>query len=527
MILGVGGFSAGGIHGVDEVGIAFGSLFAAIWLLGAVYSASTVPRRERARFFAFYVPAAVGGIAVAFVGDAISFYFCFTLMAVSSWGLVSHERTTEARRAGAIYLGLTALGEAALLAALMVLVAEAGSIDLAAVRSAMPEASHAGLAFGLLVVAFALKLGAFCVSGALPLTYAYTPSGAAAALAGASVKVGVLGMLRLLPLGEAVPPSWGVGLVVLGLTSVFGGAILGLLTTSPKAVLGYSSSSQMGFVMIAIGAGLAEPTAAGYAIAAAVAYSLHHGLAKTALFMGEDVVKRISGRARVIGFALLSLPAFALAGAPLTSGFVAKNVLKYALHEVPGSLPHVAETLLPWGAVATSLLMLRFFALAIASCRDAASGSVLPGGTRALGGSLVPAVLWAITLVLVLTAVWVWPAEWSREAVGVAGDPASLWGGVWPIAVASFAALAGRAATRANPRLRGGVVAPGDVLLLVGRVTANLFVPTVEPSEAVATKPRARVLAPILRRIEATWTAWGIAAAVFVVLAIILVVASV
>lgn len=502
----------------DDLAVTFGVLFSAIWGISALYALVTVPSDERGRLFAYFVPAAVGGIGVAFAADAVSFYLCFALMALPSWGLVTHPRTAEAHRAGTAYLGVTVLGEALLLAALMLLAAEAKSIHLAELRGALAAAEHAGVAFALVVAAFGLKLGAIGASGALPLTYGTAPAGAASALAGATVKVGVLGLLRLLPLGEVVPDGWGAAVIVLGLLTAFGAAALGVLTATPKAVLGYSSASQMGLVLIGIGAGMADPAAGSWAIAAAVAYSVHHGLAKATLFLGEDVVRHATGRSRRIALAALALPALALVGAPLTSGFVAKYALKHAVHDAAGALPHLAGTLLSWAAVGTALLMIRFFVLLMAE--------PIGQGARTVGGAAAPrrapGVLWAFMLALVAGATWLWPAGWAADAAHSALDPSSLFAATWPGLVALAAALLARQLARGAARLREGVVPPGDLVAGATRVVSAWLAPVPAP-ETASVRTRAAGLPRMLLEAEGFWTVWAFAAGVFVVVAVVLV----
>lgn len=500
-----------GAYAIDELTVVFGVLFAVIWVLGAAYSAMTLSRGERSRLFAYYVPAAIGGIAVAFAADAISFYLCFALMALPAWGLVAHSGTAEARRGARVYLAVTIIGEALLLAALMVLSADAGSIQLEAMRIAMADSAHADLVFGLTVGAFALKLGAIGVSGVLPLTYGPAPTGAAAALAGASIKVGVLGMLRLLPLGMVADPGWATALVVLGFASAFGAALLGSLTRAPRAVLGYSSASQMGLVTVAVGVGMLDPAAGTLAVSAAVAYSLHHGLAKTALFLGEDVYRHATGRAATIARAALALPALALVGVPLTSGFVAKYALKEAAHAVPVGLTHTVELLLPWAAVGTALLMLRFFALL-----ESASSVAEKRGRG-------PAIIWGAMLVLVAGASWVWPAEWSHAAAKSALAPALLWAGVWPGLLAVLVAVTASAVARRGKWLQGLAVPPGDLLLVVDAAVVRAAAPRSKASGGAAARSSRgpRDLSGLLEA-EDVWTTWSVAAGIFVVVAIVL-----
>lgn len=513
MTTGAANVGAGALRfGLDETAVPFLLLFAFVWVLSGAYAWVTLPRGERARLFAWYVAAGVGGVAVALARDAVAFYGCFALMALPSWGLVTHDRTDASRRAGVVYLALTVLGEALLLGGMMLLAARAGSLDLAALRAA---AASEPLALGMVVGSIGLKIGALPASGVLPLMYVHAPAGAASALAGASVKVGALAMLRLLPFGADLA-HWQTALVVLGLATAFGAAILGVLTTSTRAVLGYSSASQMGLITIAAGMGMGSPGAATLASGAVVAYSIHHGLAKSALVLGDDVVSRLNGRARTAALAALALPALALVGAPLTSGFVAKYALKDAVHAVAGPLGHTIEALLPWAAVGTAALMLRFFALIRA--RGAGHAAATRSGVR-------PAVaLWSVLLVAVALASWLWPTGWADHAMEGAFDPASLWPAVWPALLALVVGMTAGRAIRSE-RLRRGVVAPGDLLALMGEAASQSVD---RPTRAYV--PRARTNAHPVAAIAA-WAAgrearlltWPVASAVFVAIVIVVV----
>ena len=512
MTTGAVAFGAGALtFALDDVGVTFLVLFAVLWTLSGVYAWVTVPAAERGRLFAWYVPAALGGVAVALAADAVSFYLCFALMALPSWGLVTHTRTEESRRAGAIYLIVTVLGEALLLGALMLLAARAGSLDLGSLRAA---AATMPLALGLLVGAIALKIGALPASGVLPLTYLHAPAGAAAALAGASVKVGALAMLRLLPLGSSLP-QWQTALIVLGFATAFGAAALGLFTTSPRAVLGYSSASQMGLVTVAAGVGLGSPEAGALATGAIVAYSIHHGLAKSALVLGDDVAARTQGRGRVLALVGLLLPALALVGAPLTSGFVAKYALKDAIHALDTPLAHTVELLLPWAAVATAALMLRFVVLVRA--RPAA------GPSRAARPA---AAIWGVLLVAVASATWLWPATWAEHAAASAFKPASLWPAIWPLLIALAAGvLIARLVT--SERLRQGILPPGDLLLALAAgvrgLDAAIGSRVTTTHDPAAASPQKRPLAALARALvvfEGHLVVWAVASVVFVALVV-------
>lgn len=497
--------------GLDETSIPFLALFAVVWLLSGLYTAITTPAADRPRLFAYYVPSAVGGIGVAAASDAVSFYLCFALMALPAWGLITHTRSAESRRAGAIYLTLTVVGEALLLAALVLLVVETGTTSLPGYRDAIAGLPSAALITTLVLATIALKIGMLPLSGILSLTYTYTPAGPAAALAGASTKVGALAMLRLLPAG-GMPPGWADAVMVLGLTTAFGAAVLGVLTDHPRAVLGYSSASQMGLVLIAAGAGLSDTDAATLAYGAVVAYALHHGLAKAALVLGDDVVQRLSGRrARSVALAALGLPALALVGAPLTSGFVAKYALKDAIHAVGGDISAAVYVGLSWAAVGTAALMLRFFAL-----------TLQPRETT-LGNARGAALVWGLLLMLVATATWMWPSDWNQHAISSAFSLSSLWAALWPglIALGVWGVIA--RVVPGGTRYRA-VVEPGDLLTMVARGASRWAARADRPRPVAAGRSEARSssLAEPLLGAERGYLRWTIAATTFVLVALAL-----
>jgi hydrogenase-4 component B len=106
-----------------------------------------------------------------------------------------------------------------------------------------------------------------------------------------------------------------------------------------------------------MGAALAWPGTAPVVITAVVIYAAHHALVKGALFLGLGLVERDGLRPWIqAGLVFLAL---ALAGAPLTSGALAKSALTSGL---PESAQHLI-TLLAASAFATTLLMVRFLFL--------------------------------------------------------------------------------------------------------------------------------------------------------------------
>ena len=340
-------------------------LFTAIlWTLAGLYARSYMGEdAKRYRFFAFYLVTMTGNLGLVMARDLASFYLLFTLMSLTAYGLVGHEGTAKARYAANVYLILAVVGEAFVLPAVL-LAAAADPAGLGDVARSVAASPYRDAIVLLALLGFGVKAGAIVLHVWLPLAHPAAPTPASAVLSGAMIKAGLLGWLLFLPLGEAGLPGWGAIVLVAGLLAAFFGVAVGLTQEKPKTVLAYSSISQMGFMTIAVGAGLFDPGSWPIALAAILVYAAHHALAKGALFLGVGVAQKTDGtrrrrrRQRVLVVAGLLLASLAIAAAPLTSGAAAKAYLKSAVELTPyyGAL----SSLLDVAAVGSALIMARF-----------------------------------------------------------------------------------------------------------------------------------------------------------------------
>ena len=343
--------------GLDGLGTVFLLLAGLLWSL-AGWAAQIYHRHDERRhaLWGFWLAALSGNLWLIVAQDAIGFYAGFALMSFAAYGLVVHARSADAWRAGRVYLIMAVLGEALLLSGLLLRVAGSESL---ALPLAANGGQHASLSTALIFLGFGVKAGVLGLHLWLPLAHPVAPTPASAVLSGVMIKAGLLGWMRFLPLSTEPWPLLGAAALLLGLLAALIAVLIGLTQRQPKVLLAYSSISQMGFMTLGIGAALLHP--GGWpALAPALAlYALHHGLAKGALFLGVAAVAQATGAARRWALAMQALPALALAGLPLSSGFWAKDGLKQALSSLPAPWPEALTWLLPIGALGTTLLMLR------------------------------------------------------------------------------------------------------------------------------------------------------------------------
>ncbi|MHA7837380.1 MAG: complex I subunit 5 family protein [bacterium] len=364
---------------IDETGRPFALLTALVWILASLYAPAYLARHRestassrpagRSRYFGFHLVTLSGNVGVTLAGDAATFYLFFALMTFASYGLIVHEGSDAARRAGFVYLVLAIFGEALLAAGIMIAMATPGSMRFDTL-STLAASPHADLGIGLLLGGLGVKAGMAPLHVWLPLAHPAAPTPASALLSGSIIAAGLLGWLRLLPVGVGigVGPEWSELCVGLGLAAALGGAVLGTLQRDPKVLLAYSSISQMGWMTIGLGAALASDSGGSSPAVLSIGFfALHHGLAKAALFLSIGVAEQTPAhgiRRRILRLGIV-LPALVIVGAPGTSGALAKSRLDTVVGALPGSLQSLQwiEPGLVLGVVGTAALMARFVAM--------------------------------------------------------------------------------------------------------------------------------------------------------------------
>lgn len=472
----------GTVIGLDSVSKIFLAFTAILWAAAAATARRWMRGDVHATgFITCFLLAMTGNIGLILAQDVFSFYALFALMSFASFGLVVHARSDKAYSAGRLYIAFVVAGELALFAGLLLATNEAGSPILADLR--MAELS--GLSVALMIGGFAVKLGIMPLHFWLPPAHGAAPVPASAVLSGAMIKAGLFGMLSGLPLGLYAYTDHATVMMAAGLVTIFAAALIGAREESPKAVLGFSSVSQMGIIALGLGAGLMVPEAWPALLPVLVFLAAHHALAKGALFLGTGVYGAMAGpRARLFVMLALALPAAALAGLVATSGGLGKEALKSALEA--GS-----DAWLPWlivaltlSGVATTLLMARF---GYTLWKQAPAA---PEAVRAQPDSLVVPFLGLIALSASLPMAWplIAPAEGLAVLDAKPADPLPIMAGIVIALAAIIRAYA----------LRVGIEA------FIGQITA----PFIELHGRIEASARrgGRVLRRVARRIPQTLT---------------------
>jgi NADH-quinone oxidoreductase subunit M len=266
--------------------------------------------------------------------DLLLFFLFWEIEVIPMYFLISIWGTGRKEYSAIKYVVYTLFGSAVMLAGILSLYFTTGSLNmveiaqggLAMVQSVMP----AGAIFVLLLIGFAVKLPVFPLHTWLPDAHTDAPTAVSVVLAGALLKMGGYGMLRIcVGIFPAVAQQYAFILVILAVINVLYGAAVTLRQTDLKRLIAYSSISHMGYVLLGIFA-LGEVSMTGAAL-----QMFSHGIITGLLFAmaglvmhnaGERDLRKLGGLARQMPIiaVVFSVAGLGALGLPTTSGFAAE-----------------------------------------------------------------------------------------------------------------------------------------------------------------------------------------------------------
>jgi len=252
-----------------------------------------------ARFYAYMSLFTASMIGLVIASNIIQLYLFWELVGLSSYLLIGfwYQRPAAAAAAKKAFI-VTRIGDFGFLLAILYLVFNADSItgnalEISVINTALPDAARAGLiGVGVITwIALGMFAGAVGKSGQFPL-HTWLPDAmegptpvSALIHAATMVAAGVFLVARFFPLFEVSAAAMNTVAVIGGVTALFA-ASMGLVMNDIKRVLAYSTISQLGYMMLALGTGAYGP---------AVFHLVTHAFFKALLFLGAGSVSHASG----------------------------------------------------------------------------------------------------------------------------------------------------------------------------------------------------------------------------------------
>jgi len=257
-----------------------------------------------ARYFAYMSLFTASMIGLVIAANVVQMYVFWELVGVSSYLLIGfwYHRPAAAAAAKKAFI-VTRIGDFGFLLAILYIFFNAdaivGAVELEGVArnaleiDAINDAAKAGLLATSVVtwIALGIFMGAVGKSGQFPL-HTWLPDAmegptpvSALIHAATMVAAGVFLVARFFPLFEASTTAMSVVALVGGFTALFA-ATMALAANDIKRVLAYSTISQLGYMMLALGTGAYGP---------AVFHLLTHAFFKALLFLGAGSVNHATG----------------------------------------------------------------------------------------------------------------------------------------------------------------------------------------------------------------------------------------
>jgi NADH-quinone oxidoreductase subunit L len=331
----------GGVFGdvsfvADGLGVFLTVVATVIGSLAVIFSVDYMkgePQLGRYYAFVLFFIGAMAGLVLT--NNLLLMFVFWEITALSSYALISFKNDDPKAVAGGIKaLIITQFGGVGLLAGALLLFTYQGSSDIALFleTKALPANILAVMAFGCLVAA-AAKSAQFPFQTWLPDAMEAPTPISALIHAATMVNAGVYLLARFYPAFKDVP-GWTTAVALVGMVTALMAAVMALVATDLKRVLAYSTVSQLGYMVYAVGTG---------GIFASQFHLLSHSVFKALLFLAAGSVIHAVGTRdmRLMGGLGKQMPlvrtvftigALALMGVPFLNGFWSKElVLEYGL----------------------------------------------------------------------------------------------------------------------------------------------------------------------------------------------------
>ena len=327
----------------DGYGQFFNVLFAAIAALAALLSVRHLNSEHvrPAEFFALVLLATTGMMLAASALDLLIVYLGLELMTLCSYVMVGITRERSISNEAAIkYFLLGAFSSALLLYGFVWLYGITQATDYVTIANVL---ARQGIANGPTIVALALVTVGLGFKAAIvpfhqwtPDAYDGAPTPATAFMSVGPKAAAFAAILRVL-LGALGPlgVDWSAVLAILAAVTMTGGNIVALAQTNTKRMLAYSSIAHTGYILAAVAAAKAGPSAGAAVLFYVFAYGLMNlGAFACLLYFDLEGTRGASldelngfGRRQPFGALAFAIFLISLTGIPPTIGFVAKFVV--------------------------------------------------------------------------------------------------------------------------------------------------------------------------------------------------------
>ncbi len=442
---------------LDGLGFFFALLILGIGLLIIAYARHYLSRDDHMGEFFTYLLLFQGAMVGIVLSDNILLLLIFwELTSLSSFLLIGFwKHLPEGRQGARMALAVTGAGGLALIGGMLILGQIAGSYDLSVILQNRELIQESPLYLPALIL---ILLGCFTKSAQFPFHFwlphaMAAPTPVSAYLHSATmVKAGIFLMARMWPVLSGTP-EWFAIVTTAGLVTMVIGAVISVFKHDLKALLAFSTVSQLGLITMLLGTGTA------FGAMAAMFHILNHATFKAALFMSAGIVdhethtrdlRRLGGLRKLmpLTFVIATTAALSLAGIPFLNGFLSKEMmLQEATETTLFGMPLLVPVLATIGSVFSAAYCFRLIGHVFlgpvrddypAKPHDPPAGLWLPPALL-----IIPVVVIGVAPFVAEPFVKLVTASVLGEAAEVPKEYFKIWHGLVPALFMSIAAVVG------------------------------------------------------------------------------------
>ena len=325
----------------EPLGILFALVASGLWIVTHVYGVGYMrgnDEKKHGRFFACFAFAIFAAIGIAFSANLLTLFLFYELLTVSTYPLVAHKETEDAKRGARTYLAIL-MGTSIffLLTAIAWTYSLTGTLEFTAGGILADTGSNGFMAVLLALYAFGIGKAALMPFHRWLPSAMVAPTPVSALLhAVAVVKAGVFSMLKvgiyvfgIDTLATTGASSW---LMWLAAFSIIVASLVAMTKDNLKARLAYSTVSQLSYITL----GVALATSMG--VIGGGVHIVTHAFGKITLFMcagaiyvatHKTEISQMRGLARVMPFTFIAfgIGALSIIGLPPLAGSWSKWAL--------------------------------------------------------------------------------------------------------------------------------------------------------------------------------------------------------
>lgn len=287
---------------VESLGMLFALVASVLWLITSIYAIGYMRQhreQNQTRFFAMFAIAIGSTLGVAFAGNLLSLFLWYEVLTVSTYPLVAHSGSDEARRGARTYIGIllgTSIGLQLL--AILITYSIAGSLDFreGGILAGKLDPAWAGLLYALFIFGIG-KAAVMPFHRWLPAAMVAPTPVSALLHAVAVVKAGVFSVLKVTIyifgtdfISSAGASDW---LVWFAGGTILLASIIAMSQDNLKLRLAYSTISQLSYIVL--GALLATHTS----LLGGALHITMHAFAKITLFFAAGAILVAANKTRV------------------------------------------------------------------------------------------------------------------------------------------------------------------------------------------------------------------------------------